>query len=246
MLHEIEMDHKIIASISFCFLGIILTGICTAQKDESLKLWYTQPAKSWEQEALPIGNGRMGAMLFGGINQEKIQFNEQSLWSGDNNWDGEYECGDHGFGSYRNFGEFTIDFKFSGEPSEYIRSLDITNGIHTTSFVIDGVHYKREAFASHPDQVMVFHYKCSKKGHLSGKILLVSAQDAKSTASKTGLGFTGEMPNKLKYAALVKVLHKGGKTTKKGNILEFENCNSLTLLVDARTNYKPDFKSGWR
>lgn len=67
-------------------------------------------AQEWSQEALPIGNGRMGAMLYGEIEQEKIQFNEQSLWSGDNNWDGEYETGDHGFGSYRNFGEMTIDF----------------------------------------------------------------------------------------------------------------------------------------
>ena len=54
------------------------------------------------------------------------------------------------------------------------------------------------------------------------------------------------MPNKLKYAAVVRVLHDGGKTKVEGNSLIFENCNSLTLLVDARTNYKPDYKSNWR
>jgi hypothetical protein len=73
------------------------------------------PAQGWSSEALPIGNGRMGAMLFGGVNCERIQFNENSLWSGDNNWDGDYECGDHGFGSYRNFGDLFVEF---GNPSE--------------------------------------------------------------------------------------------------------------------------------
>ena len=68
-------------------------------------LFYKQPATTWASEALPLGNGRMGCMMFGGVAMERIQFNEQSLWSGDNNWDGDYECGDHGFGSYRNFGE---------------------------------------------------------------------------------------------------------------------------------------------
>src|SRR6187399_2051915 len=79
-----------------------------AQNGSQPKLWYTQPAQKWEPEALPIGNGRMGAMLYGGIKKERIQFNEQSLWSGDNNWDGAYDCGDHGFGAYRNFGDLTI------------------------------------------------------------------------------------------------------------------------------------------
>ena len=59
-------------------------------------LWYAKPANVWSKEALPIGNGRLGAMLFGGAAVERIQFNEISLWSGDNNWGGKYECGDHG------------------------------------------------------------------------------------------------------------------------------------------------------
>mgnify|MGYP003602252761 CR=1 FL=1 len=90
----------------FALLSITLLvgSVCLAQKNHPIQLWYKQPAVKWSAEALPIGNGRLGAMFFGGVEQEVIQFNEQSLWSGDNNWDGEYETGDHGFGSYRNFG----------------------------------------------------------------------------------------------------------------------------------------------
>ena len=73
-------------------------------------LVYRAPATRWESEALPIGNGRLGAMLFGGIGEEHIQFNEQSLWSGDNNWDGAYQTDDHGFGAYRNFGDLFVTF----------------------------------------------------------------------------------------------------------------------------------------
>lgn len=227
---------------AFIFISIALL----AQNTQSLKLWYTQPAQKWSAEALPIGNGRMGAMFFGGVSQERIQFNEQSLWSGDNNWDGKYETGDHGFGSYRNFGELILDFNFSGESGEYSRSLDITKGLHTTSFRVNGIQYTREAFSSYPDQVMVFNYTSGKGKVLSGKIALTSAQGAICSATENGLTVSGEMPNKLKYAAAVQLIPKGGTIRMEGNTLVFENCTQLTVLLDARTNYHPVYKDGWR
>jgi|WetSurMetagenome_2_1015567.scaffolds.fasta_scaffold08031_3 alpha-L-fucosidase 2 len=226
----------------FAFLLSSIVALSTP----NLKLWYKQPALTWSAGALPIGNGRMGSMFFGGVNHEVVQFNEQSLWSGDNNWDGAYETGDHGFGSYRNFGEFAIDFIFSGEPENYTRSLDITKGIHTTNFEIDGIRYSREAFSSHPDQVMVFRYEASTKKALSGIISLTSAQGAGTMATENSLNFSSEMPNHLKYAAKIIVSNKGGQLRVEGNNLVFENCSSLTLFLDARTNYKPDYKSDWR
>lgn len=232
--------------ISFFLINLLVVGFSNAQNTQSLKLWYAQPAQKWSAEALPIGNGRMGAMFFGGVNQERIQFNEQSLWSGDNNWDGKYETGDHGFGSYRNFGELILDFSFSGEPSDYRRTLDISKGIHTTTFKINGEQYTREAFASYPDQVMVFNYTSGKQKALSGKISLTSAQGAVSTATEKGLSLSGEMPNQLKYAAAVQLIHKGGKVRMEGNSVLFDDCTSLTLLLDARTNYRPIYKDGWR
>jgi alpha-L-fucosidase 2 len=232
--------------ILILLLNLLLLGFSNAQNMANQKLWYTKPAIKWSDEALPIGNGRMGAMFFGGVKQERIQFNEQSLWSGDNNWDGKYETGDHGFGSYRNFGELILDFDFSGEPSAYSRMLDIKNGIHTTTFRINGIQYTREAFASYPDQVMVFKYTSGKKKSIFGKVSLTSAQGAGCNATENGLQISGEMPNKLKYAAGVQLIPTGGKIRMDGNSLIFENCTSLIILLDARTNYKPDYKAGWR
>lgn len=227
-------------------LVLFVDSVCLAQKNQPIKLWYKQPAVKWSAEALPIGNGRLGAMFFGGVEREVIQFNEQSLWSGDNNWDGEYETGDHGFGSYRNFGEITIDFTDKSAFSNYSRSLDISNGIHQTEFIQNKTKISREGFASYPDQVMVFEYKANGKNGFSGTISFNSAQGAISKASMSSISFIGEMPNKLKYAAKLLVQNKGGKIRFEGENLIFENCNSLTLILDARTNYKPDYKSNWR
>lgn len=219
---------------------------CWAQEQAGNKLWYKQPAQKWETEALPIGNGRMGAMLFGGVKDDHIQFNEQSLWSGDNNWDGAYETGNHGFGSYRNFGDITIEFEHSSEAENYTRALDIFSGVHNTSFYINKVHYQQEAFASYPDQVMVFKYSCSVNGLLSGSIVMQSAQGATTTGSKASLSFEGVLPNQLKYAAKLTVVSIGGAVDVADNNLIFKKCRSLVLYLSCRTNYKPDFASQWR
>jgi alpha-L-fucosidase 2 len=225
----------------------LLAPVLAAPQDANLTLNYRQAASDWSGGALPIGNARMGAMLFGGVTEERIQFNEQSLWSGDNNWDGAYECGDHGFGCYRSFGDLTITWNTpAATPAEYLRSLDISNGVHTTTFNQNGIKFTREAFASHPDQVLAFRYTADKSAALSGKISLKSAQGAPTTASAEGLLFTGEMPNKLKHAAVVRALNSDGKLRVDGDSLVFENCDSLLLLLDARTNYRPDCKADWR
>jgi alpha-L-fucosidase 2 len=228
-----------------------------ASDTASSTLLSLKPAEKWASDCYPIGNGRMGAMLFAGVDEEVIQFNEQSLWSGDNNWDGDYKLGDHGFGNYRNFGELTV--KFSGiskpepnqpgstpVPADYRRELDVFRAVHRTAFHKGGVRFTREAFASHPDQVMVFNYQANKPRSLSGRIALNSAQGAETLATTQGLAFSGMMPNQLQYAAELRVMSAGGKVRVAANELVFENCDSLTLLLNARTDYKPDFKSGWR
>ncbi len=93
---------------------------------------------------------------------------------------------------------------------------------------------------------MAFLYKASKKGAFSGKISLRSAQGATTTTRNNALIFEGVMANGLKHAAKVLLLPSGGKVWAEGSVLHFEGCNQLTLLVDARTNYKPDYTSNWR
>ena len=211
-----------------------------------------QAGAGWSGEALPIGNGRMGAMLFGGVESERIQFNENSLWSGDNNWDGDYDCGDHGFGSYRNFGNLYVEFCDRCLPgpctADYRRELDISTGIHRTTFSRDGVVFTREAFASRPDQVMVFHYTASKAtAALSGRLRLIPGQPgARPSPMPRDSRWDAVMPNKLKHACGVRVLHTGGSVKAEGDAIVFAACDSLTLLLDARTDYAPSYKAGWR
>ena len=216
-------------------------------------LWYAGPATDWSKGGLPIGNGRLGAMLLGGARVERIQFNESSLWSGDNNWDGEYETGDRGFGSYRNFGDLLVEFEGDGldAPTGYRRELDISSGMHRTVFSAGGVAFTREAFASRPDQVLVFHYAADKGGEpapaLRGRLRLQPGQPNVQVAGEAGaLCWDAVMPNQLKHACRVRLLHTGGRVEAQGEGLVFSGCQRVTLLLAARTDYAPDWKANWR
>ena len=154
---------------------VILSGAMLfnqAVGQPAYRLFYDRPALNWESEALPVGNGRLGAMLYGGVLSDTIQFNEQSFWSGEINWDGEYYTGECAFGSYLNFGWIVMDFDRKNEVRNYRRTLDLSTGIHHVSFQIGKTTYTAEAFASYPDQVMVFRYSTDSAGGLTGRIRL--------------------------------------------------------------------------
>ncbi len=98
------------------------------------KIWLSAPATQWESEALPLGNGRLGCMVFGGVEEERIQFNVDSLWTGDENPAGGYDA--IHMGAYQNFGDLHIGF--DGDSPEvgadgYRRSLDLLQGLHRVS-----------------------------------------------------------------------------------------------------------------
>src|ERR1035437_7291006 len=98
--------------LSLIFIFFLLSAFQIAKaKNNSLKLWYDKPAKDWMTEALPIGNGRLGGMIFGGIETEHIQFNEISLWTGD----------EKNTGAYQAFGDIFIYFNQNPEVLQYKR-----------------------------------------------------------------------------------------------------------------------------
>src|SRR5678815_297409 len=104
-------------------LGLLLiwtAGVTAAETS----LWYNKPARNWETEALPIGNGRLGAMLFGNPSRERIQFNEGSLWIGD----------EKDTGAYQAFGDVIVDFDDQGPISNYRRELDLDRAMHTVTY----------------------------------------------------------------------------------------------------------------
>lgn len=132
---------------------------------------------------------------------------------------------------------------------DYQRSLDFVKGLHVTRFGEPGQRVLREAFASRSADVMVFRYTSDVEGGLSGAISLTSAQDNAPTtvdAEAGRIAFSGVMGNGLKHACTVQAIHTDGDLHDDGSVLRFTGCTTLTLLLDARTDYKLDAAAGWR
>lgn len=229
-----------------------------AERDTSLTLWYDKPAERWEQEASPIGNAFMGAMIFGGVTCEQIQFNEETLWIGDEKDTGAYQA----FGDV--FVEFTGRVAATNGFKNYRRSLDISRAIHTVSYEVDGVHIRREAFASYPAKVLVFRFTADKPGVLSGAVKLTDAHQGKivaennrltSSGSPRGYVYHGGSSSEkagdsyglcLQYEAQVALQTQGGTLATVGDRLVFTNADSLTLVLGAGTDFVQDGSKGWK
>jgi alpha-L-fucosidase 2 len=156
---------------------------------ENLKLWYRQPAKKWT-EALPVGNGRLGAMVFGTVETEQIQLNEDTLWAGypiDSDrvgaykhldeirkliFDGKYTeaqrmmqrefMGPRIIRSYQTLGDLKIKFKTTGTLTDYRRQLDLDTAIASVSYRSDDATFTREVFSSPEDQCIVVRLSSDK------------------------------------------------------------------------------------
>jgi len=158
-------------------------------------LWYTQPADKWEN-ALPVGNGRLGAMVFGRINEERIQFNEETYWSGGPYsttvkggykalpeiqrliFEGKYIKAHRLFGrhlmgypveqmKYQSMGDLILKFDIDGEAENYVHQLDLDQAIVKVTYDIEGITYKREVFSSPVDDVIVIRITANKHGCIS-------------------------------------------------------------------------------
>ena len=169
---------------------------CTSQSGD-LKLWYDAPARQWT-DALPLGNGRLGAMVFGTPAQERIQINEETIWGGGphNNvnyaakdgldqirqalWEGrrsdaqalcdQYISSKSAHGMpYQTAGSLMLDFNGITDFTDYYREWDIDRAVAMTRFKANGVEYTRECFVSFPDQVIVMRLTASAKGALTFK-----------------------------------------------------------------------------
>lgn len=132
---------------------------------------------------------------------------------------------------------------------DYRRSLDFVNGVHVTRFGAPGRRVLREAFAGRSADVMVFRYTSERARELSGAISLTSGQDEAPTtvdAAAGRIGFSGVMGNGLQHACTVQAVHTDGDLRSDGATLRFSGCTTLTLFLDARTDYKLDAAAGWR
>ena len=202
-------------------VGLFVIVPIFAISQNSLKLWYQQPAKTWT-EALPIGNGRLGAMVFGNEREELIQLNESTLWSGgpvSENvnpdapkylplvrqaiFEGDYKKASdlckkmQGVysESYLPLGDLMIKQEFKSLSStSYYRDLNIKDAVATTRFTMDGVNFTRQVFSSFPDQVIVVRLTADKPGQLSLKISTSSTLKYQNSVNNNLLITKGTAP----------------------------------------------------
>jgi alpha-L-fucosidase 2 len=264
-----------------------------------LILWYEKPAAQWI-DALPIGNGRLGAMVFGGdedgaMHKELLQFNEDTLWSGQprdgNNRDAknhlatirtavlaqqDYRLADqlcHKMQglfaeSYQPLGNLRLELTHSTPTQNYRRQLDLDTAIATTTYEVAGVRFRREAFVSAPDQVLVLYVTASQPNQLNATLTIdgplqksVTAPapnslllTGKAAAHIAGAGHpNSEQPVTLSeepgagmyFASILQVEAEGGTATANSTTITIANAASFTVLVAAATGYqgfqkKPD------
>ncbi len=226
-----SINYFLLLSIS-CLL--LITTSLDAQSND--RLWYQSPATTW-LECLPIGNGSIGAMIYGNVSNERVQFNEQSLETGDQ----------VKMGNYQSFGEvyFTTP---ALTATGYQRELRLNDAVHTTRFDANGVHYERNYFASYPDKVIVMRYTADKTGQITGKVKLTDTHGAvKTVTGNNRLIATGKLTeNGMDYESQILVINDGGTIAADTSGIQVTGANSVTVLLAAGTSFILDLSKQFK
>lgn len=243
-----------------------------AQEANPLKLQYNKPARQWT-EALPIGNGRISAMVFGDVGSERLQLNEDTLWAGSPYdpvnptakdalpevrkliFDGKYREAASLIDSkvlakpqsqmpYQTVGNLTLNFGDATGAENYKRVLDLDTATATITYTKDGVEYKREMFASMPDDVIMVRLSASKPGMLSFTADMNTPMKAtvKTEESNTLVmdgqgGDASGIKGEITYQARVQVMAKGGQTSAEESSIVVSKADEVTLLIAAATSF---------
>lgn len=196
----------------YCCAALLLPALCApaCTAERAGTLWYRQPAKQWTQ-ALPIGNGRLGAMVFGGVESERIQLNEATVWAGEkrdrNNPAGAEAVPEvrrllfagkpkeaeaiaerdiisipKRLPPYQTLGDLTLRFPAAG-ATDYLRQLDLDTAIVRVRYRSGGAVFTREIFSSAPDQVIVMRFTCDRPNRISFRASLSRERDARTKAA---------------------------------------------------------------
>jgi len=258
------------------------TQINAKKFNPSTLLWYESLAKKWE-EALPVGNGRLGAMVFGKNGEERIQLNEDTYWSGGPYstvvkggykalpeiqklvFEGKYLEANNLFGrklmgypveqqKYQCLGNLVLFFQNEDSVINYKIWLDLETGITSVSYQANGITYKREVFASAPDQAIVIRITADKPGSISFTANLRGERNQTHSNYATdyfrmdpdgndGLKLTGKsadymgVKGRIKYDARIKAFPEGGTMKTDGFNLVIDHADAVTLYFVAATNF---------
>ena len=197
------------------FAVALLVTACVQEKESDLKLWYDEPALRWT-EALPVGNGRLGAMVFGDPAKEHLQLNEETVWAGQPNsnanpavepgaideirkliFDGKYRAAQDMVDdkiffkvnhgmSYQSVGDLYLEFPGHENYSDFYRDLDISDAVASVKYTVDGVEYGREVISAFADDVVAVNLTASEKGKVTFDASLVTPQKKHTVAVEDG------------------------------------------------------------
>lgn len=232
----------------------------------STELYYNSPAADWN-DALPVGNGRMGGMVFGKPTDELIQLNEDSLWSGgfrnrnnlkaydnlekirtlireEKTTEAEELCADAFYGTnenqrhYQPLGDLHI-WQSVGEYEGYVRSLSLDTAVCVTTFTSGGVKYTRTVIASHPDEVIIVHFSADKKGSIS----FVSAIDGRDDNYDKNEAYDDKtvlftVSDGIPYACAITVRAKGGQCGTDANRLFCKDADEADIIIAAQSAWR--------
>lgn len=229
-------------------------------------LWYNKPAGQWT-DALPVGNGRLGAMVFGGVERERIQLNEETLWEGapqdtnnpkalealpkvqqllfeDKNEEATKLAGEtmlgvpHRVKSYQSLGDIILEFPHD-DVTDYRRELDLDTGVTKTTYRCGDVEFSREVFATAVDDLIVIRLECDSSGQIAFDATMTREQDAEVEAiSDNVLRLDGKCSDGIvRFSAYLQVETDEGKAQSEGDKLSVSNATSVTLLLAGATSY---------
>ena len=245
--------------------------------DSALSLWYRRPAQRW-LEALPVGNGRLGAMVFGGVMEEKLALNESTFWSGAPSEEHEnpealiaftrirelFKSGKYSeaapliknmLGRQLNYGTSLPagDLLLSqsgtdGVIRDYRRELDLDEAVARVTFTANGVRFRREILASHPDGVIAVRLSADRPGAIGFTLRYngwrfpwTAEVQGKDTLSVRGNAFEkmhSDGKSGVAFQALFRVVPEGGTVMAETNALRVAGANAVTVLIALNTNFR--------
>ena len=218
-------------------------------------MWYSTPAVEdlIVQQGLPVGNGRLGALVAGDPENDFLYVTDASMWLGDSNAslgdDGQFSYDTTHFGSVNMLTHvrLTVPGHSMSAISGYRRGLDLANGVVFASYEHAGTAHRREVYASHPDEVVIIRLIADGPETLTGSVTVegTHGETAGGDPATLTAGFNAAFGNGLTYAAVVTAGSVGGTVSVNGASVAFSGCSQVVIAVAAGTNYTPDVRKNF-
>jgi hypothetical protein len=216
-----------------------VNGVSSYTPENKFTLWYQTPVTKatcsdpWMDYALPIGNGQLGGMVYGGIHRDMIQFNDKTLWAGSSTTRG----------AYQTFGNLYMEdtsSDLSGGANNYLMQLNLEKAMATASYTSkkSGVKYTREYIASYPDQCIAIHLYADKEGMIDQHIFIYNPNGSAPKYADGGGTFSGKETT-VSYNAHFKVSATGGTVTTDSLGVHVTNADDILITLSAGTDYDP-------